>query len=110
MPSLTRSDRDVERLHLERALTPCLPAECAAWLWDEAWDGAGLSPATLAEWYRRFGADAAALAVAAGLSEATLRQHLVDGCDPDPDRLVMLAELNCYPFSPPAARGGAAPR
>jgi hypothetical protein len=101
----TASEIDVDRTHLERALTPCLPPECAAWLWADAWDLAGLSPETLAEWYRRFGAETAALAVAGGLSEATLRQHLLDGCEPDRGRLAMLAELNCYPFVPPAAQG-----
>ena len=87
------------RERLEELLTPRLPQACAPRLWEQAWGRAGLTPDTLVLWCEQYGADAAALAVAAGLPESHLRRHLDDERRPDHGVLQMLAELNCYPDS-----------
>ncbi|MBJ7358379.1 hypothetical protein [Nocardioides sp.] len=91
------------RAHLEQLLSQFLAPACLERLWLETWGRLGVSPATLASWYRRFGEDCTALAVAAGLTEQQLTEHLADRA-PDRQVLEMLADLNCYPHVTPAAR------
>lgn len=92
------------RAGLEQLLSPSLPPECSRRLWDEAWEWAGVTPWTLWAWCRRFGTEIAALAVAAGVDEPQMRQHLADDRVPDRAVLEMLADLNCFPYATPAAR------
>jgi hypothetical protein len=88
---------------LEQLLSPMLPPECLGRLWADAWGVSGVRPATLMRWCQRFGLDCAALAVAAGLTESQLREHLSNR-GPDRAALEMLGDLNCFPHVTPAAR------
>lgn len=84
-------------------MSPSLAPACLERLWAEAWEPLGINPSTLEQWHQRFGSDCAALAVAAGLTERQLREHLA-GQGPDRAVLEMLADLNCYPHVTPTAR------
>lgn len=102
--SVTFRSTSTARQHLEELLAPWLSRECAGRLWSETWDLAGVTTSSLWAWAELFGADVAALAVAARLTETDLRRHLDDGLRPDRAALEMLADLNCFPFVTPAAR------
>ena len=89
---------------LEQLLSPWLSSECTHRLWSEAWEMARVRPSSLWAWLGLYGEEMAALAVAAGLDEGQLRQHLRDRTRPDRGVLEMLADLNCFPHATPAAR------
>ena len=91
-------------MRLELLLSPLLAPECSARLWSSAWGQSGVRPGSLWAWSSQYGEEMAALAVAAGLDETQLRQHLQDGQCPDRAVLEMLADLNCFPYVTPAAR------
>ena len=92
------------RAQLEVLLSPFLAPECAGRLWSVAWHQSSVRPRSLWAWMGLYGEEVAALAVAAGLEENQLRQHLEDGQRPDRAVLEMLADLNCFPYVTPAAR------
>lgn len=92
------------RAALERLLSPFLSPACERRLWSDAWERQCVRPQSLRAWSRLYGAEITALAIAAGLTETQLREHLSDGCRPDRGALEMLADLNCFPHVTPAAR------
>jgi hypothetical protein len=89
---------------LEQLLSPWLSPECTSRLWSETWETARVRPSSLWAWLRLYGEETTALAVAAGLDEGQIRQHLRDRTWPDRGVLEMLADLNCFPHATPAAR------
>ncbi len=92
------------RARLEELLSTWLAPECSRRLWSETWEIAQVSPSSLWAWLQLYGAEIAALAVAARVSEEELRSHLDDRRRPDRGVLEMLADLNCFPYVTPAAR------
>ena len=92
------------RAALEQLLSPFLSPACAPRLWSEAWQQRRVTPTSLWAWSRSYGDQLAALAVAAGLTETQLQQHLSDRRLPDREALEMLADLNCFPHVTPDAR------
>ncbi len=89
---------------LEQLLSPWLSPECTLRLWSETWGLAGVRPSSLWALLRLYGEEIAALAVAAGLDEGQIRLHLKGRTRPDRGVLEMLADLNCFPYTTPAAR------
>jgi hypothetical protein len=100
----TRWTSGVTRARLEELLSQWLSPACTSRLWSETWGQAHVTPFSLWAWFRLYGAEIAALAVAAGLSEAEVRCHLEDRRRPDRGILEMLADLNCFPYLTPATR------
>lgn len=100
----TRWTPRATRTRLEELLTPLLSPECSDRLWAETWEIARVTPSMLWAWFQLHGAQIAALAVAARLSDDDVRSHLHDRRQPDRGALEMLADLNCFPYATPAAR------
>jgi hypothetical protein len=100
----TRWTSGVTRDRLEELLSQWLSPECTSRLWSETWEQAHVTPFSLWAWFRLYGAEIAALAVAAQLTEDDLLVHLEERRLPDRGVLEMLADLNCFPYVTPAAR------
>jgi hypothetical protein len=92
------------RAPLEQLLSLWLAPECTSRLWSDTWETYHVMPSSLQTLLRLYGVEIAALAVAAGLTEDEIQQHLQDGRRPDRGVLEMLADLNCFPHVTPAAR------
>ena len=100
----TRWTSGMTRARLEELLSQWLSPECASRLWSDTWGRALVTPFSLWAWFRLYGAEVAALAVAAQLTEDDLLLHLSERRQPDRGVLEMLADLNCFPYATPAAR------
>ena len=68
---------------LEELLSPWLSPECTHQLWSETWETAHVTPTSLWAWVQLYGADIAALAVAAHVGEDELKRHVTDHLPPD---------------------------